>query len=346
MMKNKLPCDIILDLLPSYVDGLTKDTTNEAVEAHLQECESCKKTLYSMKQPEMVQNNSEEEQEIDFLKKTKKRHVRTIIGTTVAVIFTAIFLFFVNAFFGNPISHILADNAAHKYVEEKYSHMDVYVEKVGYSFKFPSYYAIVRSNSSIDTHFTVYITMDGKVEYDTYESVLDGWNTYQRIDEEYREKVDAMWDDSVMPFQVNFGYGTLEMDEKELYGYKPIPYGIKVSELELDKDYDVLELGKSAGHIVVYAYSEEITIEKMSEYMLAVKAEMDKAGITFYAMDFVLRVPVGEEYDAIAEEQGELYVNHFLYEDIYEEGMQERVQKAYEELDAYYTEMDDIYKDF
>ena len=78
MMKNKLPCDIILDLLPSYVDGLTKDTTNEAVEEHVKECESCKRTLYSMRQPEMVQTNPEEEQEINFLKKTKKRHWESV----------------------------------------------------------------------------------------------------------------------------------------------------------------------------------------------------------------------------------------------------------------------------
>ena len=346
MMKNKLPCDIILDLLPSYVDGLTKDTTNEAVEEHVKECESCKRTLYSMRQPEMVQTNPEEEQEINFLRKTRKRQVWAILGTTVTVIFVAIFLFFVNAFFGNPISHILAEKAAKEYVEENYSQMDVYIDKVGYSFKFPSYYAIVRSNSSIDTHFTIYITMDGKVEYDTYESVLDGWNTYHRIDEEYRKKVAAILDNSLLPIDVNFAYGSLQMDEKETNDYRPVQYGIKVSELELDKEYDVLELGKTAGHIVCYAFSEELTIEKLAEYMMNVKEKLDEAGITFYAMDFVLQAPVGEEYDATVDERRELYVGHFLYEDIYEEGLTQRVQEAYEKLHAYYTEMDNIYKDY
>ena len=30
-MSDKLRCEIVLDLLPSYVDGLTSDETNEAV---------------------------------------------------------------------------------------------------------------------------------------------------------------------------------------------------------------------------------------------------------------------------------------------------------------------------
>ena len=32
MEKNKLQCEIVQDLLPSYVDGLTSEVTNEAVE--------------------------------------------------------------------------------------------------------------------------------------------------------------------------------------------------------------------------------------------------------------------------------------------------------------------------
>ena len=34
-MSDKLRCEIVQDLLPSYVDGLTSDETNEAVKDHL-----------------------------------------------------------------------------------------------------------------------------------------------------------------------------------------------------------------------------------------------------------------------------------------------------------------------
>ena len=41
-MSDKLRCEIVQDLLPSYVDGLTSDETNEAVKDHLADCVSCR----------------------------------------------------------------------------------------------------------------------------------------------------------------------------------------------------------------------------------------------------------------------------------------------------------------
>lgn len=38
MMKNDLTCAVVRDLLPSYVEGLTSEETNEAVDAHLAQC--------------------------------------------------------------------------------------------------------------------------------------------------------------------------------------------------------------------------------------------------------------------------------------------------------------------
>ena len=37
---NKIPCEIIRDLFPSYIDQLTSDKTNLAVEEHIKECKS------------------------------------------------------------------------------------------------------------------------------------------------------------------------------------------------------------------------------------------------------------------------------------------------------------------
>ena len=41
-MSDKLRCEIVQDLLPSYVDGLTSDETNEAIKDHLADCVSCR----------------------------------------------------------------------------------------------------------------------------------------------------------------------------------------------------------------------------------------------------------------------------------------------------------------
>ena len=40
-MKNDLTCAVVRDLLPSYVEGLTSDETNTAVERHLSACPDC-----------------------------------------------------------------------------------------------------------------------------------------------------------------------------------------------------------------------------------------------------------------------------------------------------------------
>ena len=37
-MKDNLPCAVVRDLLPIYVEGLTEPETNAAVEAHLKTC--------------------------------------------------------------------------------------------------------------------------------------------------------------------------------------------------------------------------------------------------------------------------------------------------------------------
>ena len=76
---NKVPCEVIRDLLPSYIDGLTNEVTNQLIEEHLKECEDCRTVLASMRGAENAPENSlaqmpEEQKEIDFLKKNKKRN--------------------------------------------------------------------------------------------------------------------------------------------------------------------------------------------------------------------------------------------------------------------------------
>ena len=89
---SKIPCEIIQDLLPSFIDELTSDVTNREVKAHMTECEQCRNVFEQMKAPdtEAVEN---EEKEIDFLKKTKKKHRRNLI-LSVAVVWAIAVMFF------------------------------------------------------------------------------------------------------------------------------------------------------------------------------------------------------------------------------------------------------------
>lgn len=95
---SKIPCEVIKDLLPSYIDELTSDVTNKEIEAHVSECENCKKVLEQMRAPEL-EITEEEAKEIDFLKKTKKKYRKKIIICAavvwaIAVIFVCGRLYF------------------------------------------------------------------------------------------------------------------------------------------------------------------------------------------------------------------------------------------------------------
>ena len=85
-MNHKLPCELIRDLFPSYIDGLTSKVTNELVEEHVSECRSCREVLEDMKTPAVLQDDSrskEEQEEIDFLKKTRKKTRKIIQGMAI-----------------------------------------------------------------------------------------------------------------------------------------------------------------------------------------------------------------------------------------------------------------------
>ena len=79
---NKIPCEVIRDLLPSYIDELTSEKTNQVIREHLQDCESCRAAYTSMQAPESASDQDmQEKKEIDFLKKNKKRNRRIVFGS-------------------------------------------------------------------------------------------------------------------------------------------------------------------------------------------------------------------------------------------------------------------------
>ena len=108
-MANKLPCEIVQDLLPSYMDGLTSDVTNEAVKEHVESCKNCKGCMEAMKMSvefdEETEEKQEEKQEIEFLKTTQKRHRRIlgISGVAVVIVLVCLLAFIRVYMIGNEL---------------------------------------------------------------------------------------------------------------------------------------------------------------------------------------------------------------------------------------------------
>ena len=265
----------------------------------------------------------------------------------IAALITALLLiiglsWFANAFLGNPVSKMLATNTAKKHLAENYSDTDYYIEKIAFNFKSTNYYVHIKSPTSIDTEFTLYISMFGELTLDTYEDVENGFNTARRVDTEYRELVDTIFEHPSFPYSGRIGYGTLEIYPDEFIGIEEnydIPsYSIPQSSLELDKIYDIHELGRQAGHIIIYVEGDTVSIEKASEMMLDIKSYFDDANIPFVAMDFTLQYMKSEDGTRPDEE---IHVKNFSYEDTYPEGMMDRVLEAHEDLTEYYNKMDE-----
>lgn len=88
---TSLPCDIVQDLLPSYVDGILSDTSTCAVAKHLQSCKACHNMYDDMVTDELCQDNADQqEKEIDYLKKvrSKTKHF-TLAAILIAVLLAA-----------------------------------------------------------------------------------------------------------------------------------------------------------------------------------------------------------------------------------------------------------------
>lgn len=96
-MSTKLPCEIIKDLLPTYIDGLESDVTKEAVEEHLRECKECSVLCENMKKEYVQETAIEPEEEaktdrvmLHKIKKKLNRKVRIAIEVGIVAVLLAV----------------------------------------------------------------------------------------------------------------------------------------------------------------------------------------------------------------------------------------------------------------
>lgn len=81
-MESRVRCEVVRDLLPTYIEGLTSEVTNEEIESHLSSCKECEMIYNEMITPI---EDPLEMKEMDYLKKVKQRTDKKII-TGVALI--------------------------------------------------------------------------------------------------------------------------------------------------------------------------------------------------------------------------------------------------------------------
>ena len=269
-----------------------------------------------------------------------KKRILKIAAFVFAIALIVGVCVFANALVGNPISKTMATNTAEKHIEENYADKDFEIERVTFSFKDGYYHAFIYSPSSIDSDFTILVDMWGKLRYDTYEDrVLSGGNTADRISRDYRAAVDKVLDSQAFPYNEHIGYGDFDFYPREhLEEYSVSEYALITEDLTLDAFYDVNELGAKHGKLTIYIDDDTVSYERLSEILLDVRRIFDDAGIKFYIIDCVLEYQKNE--DSSKKKEGRVEVREFLYTDIYEDGMVERVKASDEAANAYYDQQD------
>ncbi|RHT99514.1 MULTISPECIES: zf-HC2 domain-containing protein [Erysipelotrichaceae] len=78
----KIPCSIVRELLPNYIDDCMEDDAKILVEEHLKECDACRALYENMKKP---LQDEHKDKELDYLKKVKKQNSLKII---IAILIT------------------------------------------------------------------------------------------------------------------------------------------------------------------------------------------------------------------------------------------------------------------
>lgn len=124
--------------------------------------------------------------------------------------------YFISGFYGNPVSKMLGKSNAEKFVHTNYSEEYKY-EGTNYSFKTSKYHHRFFAENSKDKHFVVSTNFWGKVEYDDYEIMKKGFNTFIRFESELRKVTDPI-------IEANFGesilsYGYVSSDSKNYEGF-------------------------------------------------------------------------------------------------------------------------------
>lgn len=259
-------------------------------------------------------------------KKTKKIII-------IASVLMVVYLFI--PFFSNPLSDMITRMQVKNYLEENYAGMGYEIESFGFNGLESHYRYTVSIPGSTDKRFDIRLEKYGGVYLDTYDTDVElNINTSDRIYEEYYRAVKGAVDinDIISGEEYGSVSGFVEFASKEDYGkYDDIPdYAYFYEDLVPEKEYDINEMGKHHGKIFVSINNvEDLSYKRAAEVLLRVKDELDKAGIEFYCAYVALSSPPSGPYGEAQYMDPYITVNDMPYDEIYEEGLSERVEANY-----------------
>lgn len=136
----------------------------------------------------------------------------------LGVFCTLILIFFYIAFFGNPISRILAEKSATKYIETHYRDLDLNRDRAYYNFKDGYYIVRLSDKNSEDTKFYLGFDSFGKIKADTYDSIL--FNTFIRLSDELNDYGKKLAKKYNFPYKISLTTVDDDIEEKLVLNQK------------------------------------------------------------------------------------------------------------------------------
>ena len=185
------------------------------------------------------------------------------------ILLIAVALFFVNAFFGNPISKAIASRAANKYIDENYINFKLKREKIFYNFKNAAYTVRIQDEESEDTKFEVAFDGYGRFKYDSFDDIK--FNTWLRFQDELQNYGKELAKKENLPFELNLNssdekdFSVLTLDEKVDFNHFPFKVDVNL-----------------------YGFAEEPTKEKLIEYLKEASQVMEKTPLEIKSYSIIL----------------------------------------------------------
>lgn len=246
---------------------------------------------------------------------SKKIRILAGLGGLVLLI---LLLIVTMAFTGNPISKLLANRTADKYIEDNYPDLKLTKEDSFYNFKDGNYLVKYLDEESLDIHFNIETDYLGRLRYDGYqEDVLSKWNTRMRLDEEYGNYVE-----SIVRGNLDYDFdmiiaGTFGDEENKE----------DLSQLEIDMDFDLHNLPFKE-YLTIYMYEDKRSWDRLAEVILEVDSLMEEEDLNILEYTIVLQ----EERDEEGRRRESLGVYEFPKGDLDSEDLPKRLEESFIEF--------------
>lgn len=121
-MKNE--CEVIKDLLPSYIAGVLSSETDDAIKEHITNCTTCREILKNMNNGEINKSSIQgEKEEIDYLKKhnTKMKTLKIILILIILILIAFPSIFIIKYNYNVNIMKLVSNNIEKIQEENNYT---------------------------------------------------------------------------------------------------------------------------------------------------------------------------------------------------------------------------------